>query len=289
MTRRDVRCVRSAVVPEPSHREPEPTAAPPAAEPLAGRVALVTGGTRGIGRAISLDLARAGATVVAAYRGDAEAAARLAAEALAGTGRVATWSGDLRAAGVCERLVAHVVGTHGGIDVLVNNAGITADRTALRMSDADWDAVVDVNLSAAFRLARAALAHMVPAGAGRIVNIASLAGERGNIGQANYAAAKAGLLGLTKTLARETAAAVTRGDRSPDPRGLTVNAVSPGWTATEMLASVPAGLLERVLLEIPVGRLARPAEIGRVVRFLCEDASAYITGQTWHVDGGMTM
>ncbi|HWI74988.1 MAG TPA: beta-ketoacyl-ACP reductase [Baekduia sp.] len=260
-----------------------------AAAPLAGHTALVTGGSRGIGRAIALDLACAGATVVATYRADDEAARRLESVAVDGPGSIVAQRCDVAAGDACARVVAELVAEHGRLDILINNAGMTADASAVRMSDAQWDVVLDVNLSGPFRLARLALPHMLEAGGGRIINIASVVGQRGNIGQANYAAAKAGMVGLTKTLARETAFALGRADGIAEPRGLTVNAIAPGFIATDMLAPVPDRVLDRIVGQIPAGRLGQPEEIARVARFLCEDASAYITGQTWHVNGGMTM
>ena len=271
------------------HRTATPALGSARSAPLSGRVALVTGGSRGIGRAIALDLARAGATVAATYRADDDAARRLAAVPLPGPGSITTHRCDVSAGEDCARLVEELAAQRDGIDILVNNAGMTADGSAVRMTDAQWDAVLDVNLSGPFRLARLALPHMLAARGGRIINIASVVGQRGNIGQANYAAAKAGMIGLTKTLARETAFALARATEPPDPRGLTVNAVAPGFIATDMLATVPGGVLDRIVAEIPAGRLGRPEEISRVVRFLCEDESSYINGQTWHVNGGMTM
>ncbi len=245
--------------------------------PLDGRVAFVTGGARGIGRAITLALAEAGASVAVGFRRDGDAAERLAQQAGAGGAHVTLHQGDVGAAGSCGHLVEEVLTSHGRIDLLVNNAGITADGSAVRLDDAAWEEVLAVNLTAAFRLARLVLPGMIDAGGGRIVSIASVIGERGNIGQANYAAAKAGLVGLTKTLARETAFALSRRPGPPEPRGLTVNAVAPGFIATDMLATVPDRVLERMVGEIPLGRLGEPEEVARVVRFLCEDESSYVT------------
>jgi NAD(P)-dependent dehydrogenase (short-subunit alcohol dehydrogenase family) len=190
----------------------------------------------------------------------------------------------------CKRVVVEVIAQHGRLDILVNNAGITVDKTVLDLTPEDWNDVLAVNLSGAFFLSQAALAHMVERGSGRIVNVSSVVGEMGNIGQANYAASKAGLFGLTKTLAREAAFMVIReGKQTDDGLGITVNAVTPGYTETEMLASLPEKLIERAKKQIPVGRLGRPEEVARVVHFLAADASSYITGQVWSVNGGLDM
>ena len=167
---------------------------------------------------------------------------------------------------------------HGRLDVLVNNAGITADKTVRRMTPHDWDRVVQVNLSGAFYLSRAILQHMLDRGSGRIINISSIIGESGNIGQANYAAAKAGLFGLTMSLAQETAR-----------KGITVNSVAPGYVSTEMVAAVPQAALEKVIAKIPAGRLGEPDEIARVVEFLADPDSGFITGQIYSVNGGQYM
>jgi len=205
---------------------------------LKGRVAFVTGGTRGIGAAISRSLGS----------------------------------------------------QHGRLDILVNNAGITIDRTGAKMTDEDWYTVLAVNLSGAFFMAQAALPHMLERGSGRIINVSSIVGETGNIGQANYAASKSGLFGLTKTLAKEAAFQLARaGKNTPDGIGLTVNTVTPGFIATEMVAAMPEKAIAKVESQIPVGRLGRPEEIARVVHFLAADASAYITGQVWGVNGGLDM
>jgi acetoacetyl-CoA reductase/3-oxoacyl-[acyl-carrier protein] reductase len=176
------------------------------------------------------------------------------------------------------------------VDILVNNAGVTIDRTVAKMTDQDWQNVLAVNLSGAFFIAQAALEHMIDRGAGRIVNMSSAIGETGNIGQANYAASKSGLFGLTKSLAREAVFQLNRAGRPPgDGIGLTVNAVTPGYIATDMLATIPDKVLERLRGQIPVGRLGQPEEIARVVAFLAADESSYITGQIWAVNGGLDM
>ena len=190
----------------------------------------------------------------------------------------------------CRRVVHEVIDQHGRVDILVNNAGITIDRTVAKMTEDDWHKVIAVNLSGAFFMAQAALEHMLERGSGRIINVSSVIGETGNIGQVNYAASKSGLFGLTKSLAREALFQLDRaGHPVGDGIGLTVNAVTPGFIATDMLATVPDKLLDRIRGQIPVGRLGRPEEIARVVCFLAADESAYITGQIWAVNGGLDM
>ncbi len=257
---------------------------------LAGKVAFVTGGTRGIGAAISRSLANQGASVACGSTKGGEAADRLVEE----LGRAhpeahfTSHSGNVGLADDCRRTVKEVIDRHGRLDILVNNAGVTADGKLLGMSDDDWQKVIDVDLSGAFYMSRAALEHMLERGTGRIVNVSSVVGETGNIGQANYAAAKSGLFGLTKTLAKECAATLAKaGKLGDDALGVTVNTVTPGFIATDMLASVPEKVLDGVRSQIPVGRLGKPEEIARVVHFLCADASSYITGQVWSVNGGL--
>ena len=257
---------------------------------LSGRVAFVTGGTRGIGAAISRSMAAQGADVAAGYSGNDEAAERFRkqfCDDFPDQG-FSVHKGDIGNADDCRRTIAEVIEEHGRLDILVNNAGITADRTVLKMTDDDWRRVIDVNLSGAFYLSQAALKHMLERGSGRIVMISSVIGEMGGIGQSNYSSAKAGLLGLTKTLAREAAMHVQRSGKS-DGLGITVNAVTPGYTATEMLGTVPDKVLEGLKAKIPIGRLGEPEEVARVVHFLAADASGYITGQVWGVNGGMDM
>ena len=267
-----------------------PTIAPHLAERLDGRVAFVTGGTRGIGAAISRRLAAAGASVAAGYAHDAERAARFEAEADAAGTPISVHQCDVGTADACRRTVEEVIERYGRLDILVNNAGITADRTAVKMSDDDWHRVLAVNLSGAFFTAQAALAHMLERGSGRIVNISSIIGQTGNIGQANYAASKSGLFGLTMSLAKEAAFALERSDRlTPDGVNVTVNAVAPGFIETEMLDTVPEKVLDGIRAQVPLHRLGRADEIARVVEFLSADGSAYITGQVWAVNGGMEM
>jgi acetoacetyl-CoA reductase/3-oxoacyl-[acyl-carrier protein] reductase len=188
----------------------------------------------------------------------------------------------------CRRVVQEVLDQHGRLDILVNNAGITIDHMANKMSPEDWNTVLAVNLSGSFYMAQPALEHMIERGSGRIIFVSSVIGEHGNVGQANYAASKAGMIGLTKALAKETAFILERaGRREEFGVGLTVNTVTPGFVATEMLEAVPEKVRERIRAQIPVGRFCRPEEIARVVHFLAADASAYITGQVWGVNGGL--
>ena len=266
---------------------------PSAAGKLAGRVALVTGGTRGIGAAIGESLARQGASVAAGYSGDPERAARFADHIAATYGsatRVTLHRGNVAEPEDCQRVVHEVIDQHGRLDILVNNAGVTHDNLTLNLTTVEWDKVLTVNLSGAFHMSQAALHHMLERGTGRIINISSIAGEIGNVGQANYAASKAGLLGLTKTLARETSFLLAKeGKLTDNSIGLTVNAVTPGLVATEMLEKVPKKVLDQLVGQIPSGRLGQPADIARVVHFLAADASSYITGQVWAVNGGLDM
>ena len=260
---------------------------------LRGRVAFVTGGTRGIGAAIGLSLARQGASVAAGFSSNtskAEEYLQLVQQAAKDGASMSTHQGNVANADDCRRTVAEVIEQHGRLDILVNNAGITIDKTVAKMTDADWNGVLAVNLSGAFFLAQAALNHMIERGSGRIVNVSSIIGEIGNIGQANYAASKSGLFGLTKTLAREAAFQLARsGKLTDDGIGVTVNTVTPGFVATEMVEAMPDKVLDKIKGTIPLRRLAKPEEVARVVHFLAADASSYITGQVWGVNGGLDM
>jgi len=258
---------------------------------LKGRVAFVTGGTRGIGAAISRSLGSQHATVAAGYGRNVESANAFADAYKAELGaRPSLHAGNVGSAQDCRRTVAEVIERHGRLDILVNNAGITIDRTVAKMTEEDWQKVIAVNLSGAFFMAQAAVEHMIERGTGRIINVSSVIGETGNIGQVNYAASKSGLFGLTKSLAREAIFQVGRAQRPVgDNIGLTVNAVTPGFIATGMLATIPDKVLDKIRAQIPVGRLGEPEEIARVVCFLAADASAYITGQIWAVNGGLDM
>jgi len=264
-----------------------------AGDKLSGRVALVTGGSRGIGAAICRSLASQGASVAAGYSGNRERAEQFLAayeKDFAGQGRATIHQGNVSRPEDCRRVVQEVLDEHGRLDILVNNAGITIDKMAMKLSVEDWDTVLAVNLSGSFYMAQPALEHMVERGTGRIIFVSSVIGETGNVGQANYAASKAGMLGLTKTLAKEAAFVLERAGKLEDEgMGITVNTVTPGFVSTEMLEDVPEKVLDKIRSQIPLRRLCRPEEIARVVHFLAADASAYITGQVWGVNGGMDM
>jgi len=240
------------------------------------RVAIVTGGTRGIGAAITADLATHGCHVAAGYskdRGKADALKERLPEA-----SISLHQGRVDDPAACDRVVREVLDGYGRIDYLVNNAGITLDKTVRKMSADEWHQVLQVNLSGAFHMSKAVLEHMLERGSGRIVNISSVIGETGNIGQANYAASKAGLFGFTKSLALEMAR-----------KGITVNVVAPGFIETEMVGAMPKAALDAVVEKIPLRRLGRPEEVARVVRFLLEDEAGYITGAIYSVNGGLEM
>ncbi|HMN34422.1 MAG TPA: 3-oxoacyl-ACP reductase FabG [Chiayiivirga sp.] len=242
---------------------------------LAGEVALVTGASRGIGAAIADTLAAHGATVVgtATTQAGADAiSARLAGQG--GAGRVL----DVSVPGAIEALVEAVAADFGAISILVNNAGITRDSLLMRMKDEDWQAVIDTNLTSIYRASKAVMRAMMKARGGRIVNIASVIGVTGNAGQANYAAAKAGIIGFSKSLAKEIGS-----------RGVTVNVVAPGFIETDMTRDLPDSAREAMLGQIALGRLGSPQDIADAVLFLASPAAAYITGETLHVNGGMYM
>jgi NAD(P)-dependent dehydrogenase (short-subunit alcohol dehydrogenase family) len=257
---------------------------------LQGKVALVTGGTRGIGAAICRSLASQGANIAAGYSRDSEAAERLCSDLAQAEVETSTHQGNIGSADDCRRTIAEVLDRHGRLDILVNNAGITSDKTIAKMTDEDWHKVLAVNLSGAFFLSKAALEHMVERGTGRIVNISSIIGQTGNIGQSNYAASKSGLFGLTMTFAKEAAFMLGRaGKLDGNDVAITVNAVAPGFIETDMLATVPEKVLDGIRAQVPLRRLGKPEEIARAVHFLVEDGSGYINGQVLAVNGGMDM
>ena len=244
--------------------------------PLAGQIALVTGASRGIGRAIAMQLAEAGAEVVVNYASSAEAAEQVVSAITAAGGCAYALKADVSQEEQVDQLIGAVLEKSSRIDVLINNAGITRDGLLMRMKTPDWQAVLDLNLSGVFLCTRAVTRPMLKQKQGRIINITSVVGLMGNAGQANYAAAKAGVIGFTKSTARELAS-----------RGITVNAVAPGFIATDMTKDLAA---EALLNAIPLGRYGEVDEVAGAVRFLAADpAAAYITGQVLQVDGGMVM
>jgi 3-oxoacyl-[acyl-carrier protein] reductase len=244
---------------------------------LQGKLALVTGASRGIGRAIAVELARAGATVVGTATTEQGAAdlGKALAEVNAGSaGRVL----NVRDPSQCDGLLEGLPKEFGDISILVNNAGITRDNLALRMKDAEWDEVMETNLKAVFRLSRGVMRGMMKARWGRIINITSVVGASGNAGQANYAAAKAGVVGMTKSLARELGS-----------RGITVNCVAPGFIDTDMTRALPPAAREALLGQIPLGRLGEAADVATAVAYLASPAAGYVAGCVLHVNGGMYM
>lgn len=244
---------------------------------LNGKVALVTGASRGIGQAIARELGRLGATVIGtatSEEGAARISAYLALAGIKGEGAVL----EVRDAAQVESVLGQIEKTHGAVAILVNNAGITRDNLALRMKDDEWDAVIDTNLKAVFRLSKAVMRGMMKARSGRIINVTSVVGHSGNPGQANYCAAKAGVAGMSRSLARELGS-----------RNITVNCVAPGFIATDMTHALDEKLKESMLAGIPLGRLGTPEDVAAAVAFLASPAAAYITGTTIHVNGGMLM
>ena len=244
---------------------------------LEGKIALVTGASRGIGKAISDMLGAQGASIIGTATSEAGATAisqRFADAGLKGEGMRLDVSDDASV----EAVVKQISETYGPVGILVNNAGITRDNLLMRMKNDEWDDVVNTNLSSVYRMSKACLRPMMKAKTGRIINIASVVGASGNAGQTNYAAAKAGMFGFTKSLAREVGS-----------RGITVNAVAPGFIDTDMTRELPDAQRATLLASIPLGRLGQPEEIASVVTFLASDAAAYVTGETIHVNGGMYM
>ena len=243
---------------------------------LADRVAVVTGAGRGIGRAVALSLAQAGARVVVNSTG--QTAASVAAEIKAAGGQGLAVVTDISSPPETARLVEATLAEYGRLDILVNNAGINRDRLVMRMSDEEWDDVLRVNLTGVFLCTRAVLKPMMKQRWGRIINMTSVVGLTGNAGQANYAAAKAGIIGFTRSVAREVA-----------PRGITVNAIAPGFIETDMTRQIPEGPREELLKRIPLGSAGTPADVAAAAVFLASEGAKYITGQVLSVDGGMVM
>ncbi len=244
---------------------------------LKGQIALITGASRGIGQAIALELGRQGATVIGtatSEEGTAKISAYLTLAGIEGEGAVL----EVRDTGQVDALVSRVEKTHGAVKILVNNAGITRDNLSMRLKDDEWDAVLDTNLKAVFRLSKAVMRGMMKARSGRIINVTSVVGHSGNPGQANYCAAKAGVAGMSRSLARELGG-----------RGITVNCVAPGLIDTDMTKSLDDKQREALLGNIPLGRLGRPEDVAAAVAFLASAGGAYVTGTTIHVNGGMYM
>ena len=245
---------------------------------LEGKVAIVTGASRGIGRAIAVELATLGATVVCNYIGSEESINETLDLVRAAGGDGIVVKGDVSQAEDVNTLIDTVTETYGHIDILVNNAGITRDGLLMRMKEEDWDAVMDINLKGTFLTTKAVIRLMMKQRSGRIINITSVSGVTGNVGQANYSASTAGVIGFTKTCAKELAS-----------RGINVNAVAPGFVDTDMTVNLPDAVKEAVKTSVPMGRMARPEEIASVVGFLATDGAKYVTGQVINVDGGMVM
>ena len=245
---------------------------------LDGKIALVTGASRGIGRAIAIELAKEGATVAINYAGNKTAAEEVQNIITDMGGKAMIIQADVSDENSAMNMVEEVIKEFGGIDILVNNAGITRDGLFIRMKEDDWNAVINTNLTGIFNCTKVAAKYMMKKRSGKIINMSSVSGIMGNAGQTNYAAAKAGVIGFTKSLAREMAS-----------RGITVNAVAPGFIATDMTAAMPEKAQEHVLASIPLGKMGEPKDIANAVLFLASDKASYITGQVIHVDGGMVM
>lgn len=245
---------------------------------LANKVALVTGGSRGIGKAIVLELAQAGCDLAINYAGN-EQAAKAVAEEVEALGRKAlVIQANVADSAAVENMIKQVIEQFGRLDILVNNAGITRDNLLMRMKEEEWDDVINTNLKGVFNCIKAVTRQMMKQRSGRIINISSVVGALGNPGQTNYAAAKAGVVGLTKAAARELAS-----------RGITVNAIAPGFITTDMTAALDDKTIEQLTSQIPLARLGAPEDIAKAVRFLASEDASYMTGQTLHIDGGMYM
>lgn len=245
---------------------------------LENKVAIVTGGSRGIGRAIALEFAERGAAVVVNYNKSPESAEDVVKKVQEAGGKAAAFQADVSDFKQAEALVKFAIDTFGDLSILVNNAGITRDQLIMMMPEADWDAVINTNLKSTFNCSKAAVKHMMRKRTGRIINIASVAGQMGNPGQTNYSASKGGQIAFTKALAREVAA-----------RNITVNAIAPGFVDTEILDAMTPEILEAALKLVPLGRKGNPEEIAFAASFFASDGAAYITGQVLGMDGGMAM
>ena len=245
---------------------------------LENKVAIVTGGSRGIGAAVAIELASRGAAVVVNYNSSPDAANDVVKKIEEAGGKAAAFQADVSDFKQADGLIKFAVETFGDLSILVNNAGITRDTLIMMMSETDWDSVIATNLKSTFNCSKAAVKQMMRKRTGRVINMASVAGQMGNAGQVNYSASKGGQIAFTKSLAREVAA-----------RNITVNAIAPGFVDTEILDAMPPEILEAALKMVPLGRKAKPEEIGYAVAFLASDQAAFITGQVLAVDGGMAM
>ena len=245
---------------------------------LENKIALVTGASRGIGKAVAKELAAKGAFVIVNYNGSKDAAEQVVSEIKASGKDAVSYQCDVSQYADCERMVTELIKTYQKIDILVNNAGITRDNLLMKMSEEDFDVVIDTNLKGTFHTMRFVSRAMLKQRSGRIINLSSVVGVTGNAGQTNYAASKAGVIGMTKTVARELAS-----------RGVTVNAIAPGFIETDMTGKLSDRVKEQTILQIPLGKMGKPEDVAKLAGFLASDDAGYITGQVIHVDGGMVM